>query len=336
MTTSLSATTAEQFALAGVESFVLRRAVAAGILRIFGFDRQFDEAAAQALHLLFCGRAHVVGGGNRAQPSRGGNRLQTRQRRRRSQKTRAGVMVPAAVVIMGKILMGGVCCEQDGFIPADRFPWRKARPCSGRGWCGASVQRKMRLRRCRQSACTTSREPSGRRNPIRHLPATQKRKVGFAGHVVRAIARTCTTMSARRKQRRGRERSSRLFRRRRRRDSPASPRQSLRSDFQARFGEIGNDGRNQRDPLFPGKLSFGTPTITMLSSRFFSRPRRLIRTLYGAQFQSDLFYTGQRIFPLEDEKFPRVSHDDLDEARATAIMEIESNLMTSPAGGLAA
>ncbi len=27
---------------------------------------------------------------------------------------------------------------------------------------------------------------------------------------------------------------------------------------------------------------------------------------------------------------------DLDEARATAIMEIESNLMTSPAGGLAA
>ena len=57
-----------------------------------------------------------------------------------------------------------------------------------------------------------------------------------------------------------------------------------------------------------------------------------------AQFQSALFYTGQGIFPLEDEKFyeSQSGQSDLDEARATAIMEIESNLMTSPAGGLAA
>ena len=43
----------QQLALAGVESFVLRGAVAARILRILGFDGEFDEAAAQALHLLF-------------------------------------------------------------------------------------------------------------------------------------------------------------------------------------------------------------------------------------------------------------------------------------------
>ena len=77
MTTSLSATTRrEQFALAGVKSFVLRGAVAAGILRILGFDGQFDEASAKALHLLFGGGTHVVGGSDRAQPARGGDGLQ--------------------------------------------------------------------------------------------------------------------------------------------------------------------------------------------------------------------------------------------------------------------
>src|SRR5580692_11401154 len=50
----------QQFALAGVEIFVLRGAVATGILRVLGFDGKFDEAAAQALHLLFGGGTHVI------------------------------------------------------------------------------------------------------------------------------------------------------------------------------------------------------------------------------------------------------------------------------------
>jgi hypothetical protein len=47
--------------LPGVERFVLRSAVSTGILRVFGFDGQFDETPAQALHLLFGRWTHVIG-----------------------------------------------------------------------------------------------------------------------------------------------------------------------------------------------------------------------------------------------------------------------------------
>ena len=40
---------AQQFALALIERFVLRLGVAAGILSVFSFDRQFDESASQTL-----------------------------------------------------------------------------------------------------------------------------------------------------------------------------------------------------------------------------------------------------------------------------------------------
>src|SRR5579864_1858601 len=54
----------QQFALACIESFVLRGTVAAGILRVLRFDGEFDESSAQALHLLFGGGTHVIGRGD--------------------------------------------------------------------------------------------------------------------------------------------------------------------------------------------------------------------------------------------------------------------------------
>ncbi len=67
-----------EFALAGVEGFVLRRGVSARILRILGLDGQFDEASAEALHLFLHGGPHIVGRNDRAQTTRGGDCLQTR------------------------------------------------------------------------------------------------------------------------------------------------------------------------------------------------------------------------------------------------------------------
>ena len=49
---------AEQLALALVKRFVLRLGVAARVLRVGRLDGQFDEAAAQALHLFLGGGPH--------------------------------------------------------------------------------------------------------------------------------------------------------------------------------------------------------------------------------------------------------------------------------------
>ena len=68
---------AQQFALPAVEVFVLGAGVAAGVLRVFGFDGQFDEAAAEALDLFFRGGAHVVGGSYGAETAGGGDGLQS-------------------------------------------------------------------------------------------------------------------------------------------------------------------------------------------------------------------------------------------------------------------
>ena len=65
-------------ALAAVERLVLRLGVAALVLGVAGFKRQLDELRADALHLLLGGGPHVVGLHRRAEPPRGGDRLQPR------------------------------------------------------------------------------------------------------------------------------------------------------------------------------------------------------------------------------------------------------------------
>ena len=54
---TLTHDTPEQFPLALIEGLVLRAGVSARILRVRGFEGQLDEPAAEALHLLFRGRA---------------------------------------------------------------------------------------------------------------------------------------------------------------------------------------------------------------------------------------------------------------------------------------
>jgi len=46
---------AEQLALLAVKLFALRGGVAASVLRVLGFDGEFDEACAQALDLFLYG-----------------------------------------------------------------------------------------------------------------------------------------------------------------------------------------------------------------------------------------------------------------------------------------
>ena len=52
--------------------------VAAGVLRVFGFEREFDEAGAEALDLFFYDGAQVVGGDDGAETARGGDGLESR------------------------------------------------------------------------------------------------------------------------------------------------------------------------------------------------------------------------------------------------------------------
>ena len=93
---------AQQLALAPVEILILGFRVAAGVLRVLGFDRQFDKTPAEALDLLLGGRPQIVRGDNGSEPARRGDRLKPRHAAPMT-RTRAGVIVPAAVVSMGKI-----------------------------------------------------------------------------------------------------------------------------------------------------------------------------------------------------------------------------------------
>ena len=92
----------QQLPLPLVERFILRPRVAARVLRVLGLDRQLDESPAQALHLFLRRRPHVVRRSHRAQPPRRGDRLQPATPAPIT-STRAGVIVPAAVVSIGKI-----------------------------------------------------------------------------------------------------------------------------------------------------------------------------------------------------------------------------------------
>ena len=93
-----------QLALAAVEGLVLRAGVAARVLRVGRVEGQLDELRAQALHLLLDRRPHVVGRHDRADAPGGGDGLQPRHARRPRSARGPGVMVPAAVIIMGNIL----------------------------------------------------------------------------------------------------------------------------------------------------------------------------------------------------------------------------------------
>jgi len=89
ITTSLSAMTFPSSSrLFLVEAFVLRLGVATGILRIFRFNRKFNEAAAEALHLFFGRRTHVISRSNRAEPAGGRDGLETCDARADDQHTR--------------------------------------------------------------------------------------------------------------------------------------------------------------------------------------------------------------------------------------------------------
>src|ERR1051326_757397 len=109
---------AEQLALTIVETFVLRASVAAFILRVFGFNGKFDEAASETLHLLFGGWAEIVGGDNCSQAAGGGDCLQPgdscahdQHTRWRNGSGRGGQH--------GKNSGMVVCGAQHGFVSAD-------------------------------------------------------------------------------------------------------------------------------------------------------------------------------------------------------------------------
>ena len=103
MTTSCSCTTSShQLALALVESFVHGLGVAAFVFGTARFHVQADELRAYANNLILHRRAHVVGADHRAQALRRGDGLSPATPAPIT-KTRAGVMVPAAVINMGKI-----------------------------------------------------------------------------------------------------------------------------------------------------------------------------------------------------------------------------------------
>ena len=93
----------EQFALAIVEILILRLGISSRVLRIGGFDGQFDKAAAQALHLFLGSGTQIICRSHRSQSASGRDGLQAGDARSQSPNTRAGVIVPAAVVSMGKM-----------------------------------------------------------------------------------------------------------------------------------------------------------------------------------------------------------------------------------------
>ena len=122
---------AQQLALPAVELLVHGLGVAALVLGAGGFHVEHDEPRAQALDLLLHGGAHVVAADHRAQAARGGDRLQSGDARADHQHAR-GVIVPRRSSASGTF---GAARRRRAARPCSRrwSPWRRARPCSGRG-----------------------------------------------------------------------------------------------------------------------------------------------------------------------------------------------------------
>src|SRR5262249_18274016 len=96
-----------QLALPAIKLFVHRSGVTPLGLALAGGQRHLDEPRAQALHLFFDRRANVVGRNDRAHPAMACNPAAPAP----TTKTLAGVIVPAAVVIIGNILPSAVAAS---------------------------------------------------------------------------------------------------------------------------------------------------------------------------------------------------------------------------------
>ena len=133
----------EEFALAGGRrGSSLGSSVATGILRIFGFDGQLDEAAAQTLHLLLRGGAHLVGRRNGAEPAGGRDGLQTSHSG--TDDEYAGRSDCACSSRHhGKDSDGGFSGQRHRLVTMRSFPWKRAHPYFALVWCGAPILPKM-------------------------------------------------------------------------------------------------------------------------------------------------------------------------------------------------
>ena len=175
ITTSLSATTLPSSSRCfAVKCFVLRFRVSAGVLRILRPRPAARRSVRPGSGPAPSPRPQIVSGRHRAQPPRRRDRLQSRDARADHQNTR-GRDRSRRRGQHGKNSRQGVRRHQHRFIPAKSSPSTRARPCSERAWFAASTPPQTQWRPFAAISCTVSVEPSGRRNPIRHLLAPQQR-----------------------------------------------------------------------------------------------------------------------------------------------------------------
>ncbi len=177
---------AEKLALLAVKIFALRARVAAFVLRVLGFDGEFDETSAQALHLFLYRGAQIVGGNHRAQAARRGDGLQSSdadaddQHARRRDGARSGGE-------HGENFGQRVGGDEDRFVSAD-------------GAHGGEGVHALRARGAGHEFDGEGGDPfggdvlngfdgaEGAEKADKNLVAVKERKVGFAGAVVGAVA----------------------------------------------------------------------------------------------------------------------------------------------------
>ena len=149
--------------------------------------RQLNEAAAQALHLFLGGGPQIISRGDCAQPARGGNRLQSGHARPNDEHAcrRDGSRCRGQHGENPRQSVGG---DQHCLVAADRaHGGKRVHALRARG-ARHQFDGERRHAGGGDLAESISRDPSGRRNPIRSWLAAQKRKIGCAGDIVGAVA----------------------------------------------------------------------------------------------------------------------------------------------------
>src|SRR5467141_2387480 len=262
---------AEQLALLAVKIFTLRARVAAFVLRVFGFDGQFDEAASEALHLLLNRRAQIVGGNHRAQAARGSDGLQSRDAAADDQHARGS----------DGARRGG----EHGKNFGQRVRGNERRFVSGNGGHGGERVHALRARGARHQLDGEGGDSFAgdfgdgfdgaerAKKTDEHLVAMKQRKVGLAGAVVGAVAKNLRDDI-------GGAKHFRAIRQDFRalggvigvRITGFDTRTSLNDDFQARLGQRGQYRGHQRHAPLPRKRFAGNtdnhePSITSFHKR---------------------------------------------------------------------
>ena len=153
---------------------------------MFGFNRELDKAATQALHLFFCRRPEIVRRSHCTQPPGGRNRLQSRDTGANHKYPR-GCNRSRSGGKHGENSRKGISRDQDSFITADGSHGRKC----VHALCARGSRHQFNGKRSHTGAGDLLKDLHRTKRPQKSnqdLPAAHQWKICLPSNVIGAVA----------------------------------------------------------------------------------------------------------------------------------------------------